>query len=1297
MITVVINGQNYYYPEVGDTDWGSIATLAFDAITKTTLQPVKDLNDPTVVNDFTLYNDIDFGPTHGLRVLFIQSRSNNPAATGVFRLAKDELVAWRNEDNDGDNTISFDADGDLIVNGVKVTLHGQIVNDDIAAGAGIEESKLALDYSTDSLHTDIDNHVNDTANPHLTNLVNLVDTTIVTPAGNDTLLYDSNDSKWKNIPNTISNVSDVTVASVADGDVLVYDSNDSDWKNSDVVSSHVSDTNNPHSVTKAQILTGDLIVNADVDASAAIAESKLDLDYSTDSLNTAITTHTADTSNPHSTSLDNLTNTEITTPANGDVLKYDGTKWINGVGGGGSSTLSGLTDTDITTPADGDVLIYDSNDSEWKNSDQLSTLDSTVTTHVANTSNPHSTSVSNLTDTNVSSLNDSDILVYDSGDSEWKNTQLSLKRLVDTAISSEASGDALIYDGNDWINKENSVDNLTNTDIDTNTLAENDVLVFNDQTLKWENSQIMVNHIGSTANPHLTTVAKLTDVSISSASNNDTLLYDSNDSEWKNKPNSVDNLSNVTITSVTSGDVLTYDGSGWINSPASGGSVDLGYKNISGWGLVESKSYASININTSNWLKVTGSVGYNYATQTEYPITANTGMSISSLTADTMYYVMYSPANSGVIVVKFADCYAQASEPTFSQDAVWFDTNSNTFISGKGASDWQSATYNDLCVPFCIIMNGQVYQLFDRFASSFMDRLFLYPNQKMLFPHGRDTDGTYLNEVGYTVGSTNQMKTMLFIKSTYKGLHCLAGVSPATTYSKKANDVYITDQDTNIGSYLLPHLPSNSQVFSTVQNNWFTSSDGIQISGTSFNSKIAYVPLYENEDGYITKIENKIFIDLATKDQVKDLATKYNVAYIGATPQDRTLASSTVYLASIDNRNQVITATDGYTIVLPSDGIKAGDRFTFEWTDDFSSLVNPFDFTAGGNTVVSISTPNNKVEIVALVDNPVSNTDWKSGAIKAASTPESLSTLADTTISSPQNGELLQYNYVSSKWENSNEIPTRIEINDIANINSASTAVTLTASDKRHQIFTASNGFSITLPSTGIKAGEKFAFEWTSRSNTTGYTTPFSIYSSNSSLIAKAYMGYFRYEFIARIDNPTSDTDWYFNPNNLVEYVFKSNNDFKNSINLTANTLYSAISSTVMTFCPAVWEIGFRTSYCIYNPNAGSKNGARLVCTYNGAETMLIYDDGSMIGNYSDRNFTIARSESGMVTLTTNNGNLAWASPYSVTGVFTQKYLKSMAVMVRNNLTAYANISNVWYQNFINARLVAPITGSVLF
>ena len=658
---------------------------------------------------------------------------------------------------------------------------------------------------------------------------------------------------------------------------------------------------------------------------------------------------------------------------------------------------------------------------------------------------------------------------------------------------------------------------------------------------------------------------------------------------------SISNLSDTVITSPAIGDVVTFDGDDWVNLPPSGGgSGELGYKNISGWGLVESKSYASVSINTTNWLSVNGSTGYSYSDQTEYPITSSIGMSISSLASDTMYYIMYSPSNTGIIAVKLSDCYIQASEPTFSQDAVWFDTNSNTFISGKGASDWQSTTYNDLCVPFCIIMNGEILQLFDRFASAFMDRLFLYPNQKMLFPHGRDTDGTFLNEVEYTVGSTNQMKMMSFIKSTYKGLNCLAGVSPATTYSKKANDVYITDQDTSLGAYLLPNLATNSQIFSTKQNNWFTSSDGIHISGTSFNSKVAYVPLYENEDGYITKIENKIFIDLATKDQVQNLATKYNVAYVGATPQNRTLASSTVYLSSTDNRNQVITASDGYTIVLPSDGIKAGDRFTFEWTDDFSSLVNPFDFTAGGNTVVSISTPNNKVEIVALVDNPVSNTDWKSGAIKAASTPESLSTLADTTITSPQNGELLQYDYANSKWINSDVIPTRVEINTIAYVGNTPNGhsldgnndVQMLATDNREQYLTTTGGYAIKLPTTDIVAGTKFVFICPNIDSSVN-NTYLQFKSSNGNSICYMYTGNFIYEFVALTNTPTASSDWSLSYR--TQRITKIASGYYNpTITTTANTRVGANSNTLYTFCPGTWMMTLDCCFSKGNPPTAS-------------------------------------------------------------------------------------------------------------
>ncbi len=54
------------------------------------------------------------------------------------------------------------------------------------------------------------------------------------------------------------------------------------------------------SIAYGKLSLTDSIVNADINSSAAIAESKLNLDYGTSTLNTAITNHTGNTSNPHS-------------------------------------------------------------------------------------------------------------------------------------------------------------------------------------------------------------------------------------------------------------------------------------------------------------------------------------------------------------------------------------------------------------------------------------------------------------------------------------------------------------------------------------------------------------------------------------------------------------------------------------------------------------------------------------------------------------------------------------------------------------------------------------------------------------------------------------------------------------------------------------------------------------------------------------------------------------------------------------------------------------------------------------
>lgn len=68
--------------------------------------------------------------------------------------------------------------------------------------------------------------------------------------------------------------------------------------------------------------------------------------------------------------LGGLSDVTISTPVNGDVLKYDSTndEWVNGQGGGGgASSLSDLNDVTITVPSNGQVLTYDSINQEWIN------------------------------------------------------------------------------------------------------------------------------------------------------------------------------------------------------------------------------------------------------------------------------------------------------------------------------------------------------------------------------------------------------------------------------------------------------------------------------------------------------------------------------------------------------------------------------------------------------------------------------------------------------------------------------------------------------------------------------------------------------------------------------------------------------------------------------------------------------------------------------------------------------------------------------------------------------------------
>lgn len=90
-------------------------------------------------------------------------------------------------------------------------------------------------------------------------------------------------------------------------------------------------------------------------------------------------------------------------------------------GGGGSSTLDGLSDVDITSPSNNDVLKYDSNSGEWNNG-------------------PISVDLSGLGDVTITTPANNEVLKYNSSTGKWYNgTDVSGTDTTDTAGGDDTS------------------------------------------------------------------------------------------------------------------------------------------------------------------------------------------------------------------------------------------------------------------------------------------------------------------------------------------------------------------------------------------------------------------------------------------------------------------------------------------------------------------------------------------------------------------------------------------------------------------------------------------------------------------------------------------------------------------------------------------------------------------------------------------------------------------------------------------------------------------------------------------
>lgn len=146
----------------------------------------------------------------------------------------------------------------------------------------------------------------------------------------------------------------------------------------------------------------------------------------------------------------NLTNNGIydgtSAGTSGQVLTSSGSGGVSWstISSGGATNLNGLSDVTITSATTGQVLKYDG--SKWVNG-----------TDVSGTSGV--TSISALTDVNLGTLSNNQLLRYNNTSSKWENfspTYLtstgSINTHTDVTITSAATGNLLRYNGSNWVN-----------------------------------------------------------------------------------------------------------------------------------------------------------------------------------------------------------------------------------------------------------------------------------------------------------------------------------------------------------------------------------------------------------------------------------------------------------------------------------------------------------------------------------------------------------------------------------------------------------------------------------------------------------------------------------------------------------------------------------------------------------------------------------------------------------------------------------------------------------------------------
>jgi len=204
----------------------------------------------------------------------------------------------------------------------------------------------------------------------------------------------------------------------------------------------------------------------------------------------------------------------------------------------GAKKIPELTDVVLTNIQNNNVLVY--NNGIWEN--QAQSGGSSIT------------ELDDIPGVTITNVQNNQFLKYDSG--EWINSNITdndtdnLNDLTDTLLTTPFGNDEVLkYSGGKWKNGNIPIEKLSNVHISN--LQDGETLRYVHQNTRWENAY------------NIDTLDELSDVTISSNLNNHVLKYSNTDGVYKNAYLNVTDLGDTNITTLANGNILIYNNGEW--------------------------------------------------------------------------------------------------------------------------------------------------------------------------------------------------------------------------------------------------------------------------------------------------------------------------------------------------------------------------------------------------------------------------------------------------------------------------------------------------------------------------------------------------------------------------------------------------------------------------------------------------------------------------------------------------------------------------------------------------------------